>query len=200
MAPDAGESASAGDSASGSSMANQRDGRQPGVLAVATHLESAAVCWGSKAGVLVLAGPGGQRLWLAVQPAEARWLAEELAAGRRPAAGSGAGATGTGGRPSGLGGPAPRAIGLATREDGDPVGILVVGRPGALREVACTPSFAAFLALRLGLPLWVTTEDLERWAATEDRAPPAGGPETSDPGSLAAVRRLVAGIPALDRL
>jgi hypothetical protein len=195
MAPDTGESASGG------SAANERDGRQPAVLAVATHLESAAVCWGGKLGVLVLAGPGGQRLWLAVRPAEARWLAQELATGRsRSGRGSGAPATGAGGQPPSLGGPSARAIGLATRDDGGPVGILMVGRPGALREVACTPSFAAFLALRLRLPLWVTTEDLERWAVTEDRAAPVGGPETSDAGSLAAARRLVAGIVALDRL
>jgi hypothetical protein len=66
-----------------------------------------------------------------------------------------------------------------------------------VRELACSPGTAAFWALLLDLPVWVTEEDLERWAAI--RLVPAL--EGSDTAELPAVlQRLLAEIDALDQL
>jgi hypothetical protein len=95
-----------------------------------------------------------------------------------------------------MGGPRILGVGLAEGDDGTPVGLLAVGRPGGVRELACTPGAAAFWAVFLNLPVWVAEEDLRRWAAAG-----AAPPDTSLDEPLASpIRQLLADIDALDRL
>lgn len=159
--------------------------------AVALAVELAGLCWGGTSGVLVLAAPDGRRLVVQLTHADALALTRQLRQARvrhRLAEGHA--------QPLLPARSSIRAVGLATGNDGAPVGLLAVGRPGMVRELACSPGAAAFWAVLLDLPVWVTDEDLSRWAAVS-AAPPGHG---ADEPLVASIRQLLADIDALDRL
>jgi|GEM_PF-2298378 hypothetical protein len=166
-----------------------------GHTAVGLAVESVGLCWGSAGGLLALAAPDGRLLFVWLPRADAVALTGRfcLSQSRSPRS------RGQSKRAAALppGGSGVLSVGLAEGDDGAPVGLLAIGRPGAVRELACSPGTAAFWALLLDLPVWVTEEDLERWAAI--RLVPAL--EGSDTAELPAVlQRLLAEIDALDQL
>ncbi len=162
-----------------------------GLSAVALAVELAGLCWGGTSGVLILAAPDGRRLVVQLSRADALALVRQLRQARvrhRLAEGH-------------VQPPPParssiRAVGLASGENGAPVGLLAVGRPGMVRELACSPGAAAFWAVLLDLPVWVTDEDLAHWAAVSAASPT----NAADEPRAAFIRQLLAEIDALDRL
>lgn len=162
-----------------------------GYAAVALSVASVGLCWGSTGGVLALAGPDGRRLFVQLTRADTltlvRWLRSSRLRSQAP---------GEHPRPLPMGGPRVLGVGLAEGDDGAPIGLLAVGRPGVVRELACSPGAAAFWAVFLNLPVWVAEEDLRRWAAV-GTAPSGTSP---DEPLASAIRQLLADIDALDRL